>query len=88
MGPFLFVEMDKRLIREKIELLSNRLLLYLKAEQAILSGQSYKIEGLELTRANLANVQSMITKLMSDIEMLKARLNKTFRRSRIISPGW
>ena len=67
--------MNKSSIRIKLELLNQRLLLYLKAEQAILSGQAYKVEGLELTRADLSAVQNMIRKLQDDIDALEAKLN-------------
>ncbi|MDR1875731.1 MAG: DUF6148 family protein, partial [Synergistaceae bacterium] len=47
-----------------------RLRLYLTAEKAILSGQSYEIEGLKLTRANLKDVQAMIAQLEVAVEKL------------------
>ena len=40
-----------------------RLLDYLEAERAILSGQEYEIEGLKLTRADLKTVTDMIANL-------------------------
>ena len=54
-------------IKEQIHIAESRLALYYKAEKAILSGQSYEIEGLKLTRANLKDVQSMINTLESKI---------------------
>ena len=74
--------------KEKIAFLNGRLALYLDAEEAILSGQSYRIEGLELTRANLADVQSMIRSLYNQIEELEARLTRSRRYSRVIRPAW
>ena len=55
---------------EKLEIKKARLKLYLKAEIAILSGQSYEIEGLKLTRANLKDVQDMIMRLENDVAKL------------------
>ena len=75
-------------LRERIELLNKRLLLYLKAEQAILAGQSYQIEGLELTRPNLLQVQNMIRALTNDIAALTDKLNRTNKHSRVIRPAW
>jgi hypothetical protein len=54
----------------KLEVKKSRLRLYLTAEKAILSGQSYEIEGLKLTRANLKDVQTMIAKLEAAVEAL------------------
>jgi hypothetical protein len=54
----------------KLEVKKARLRLYLAAEKAILSGQSYEIEGLKLTRANLKDVQTMVTKLEAAVEKL------------------
>lgn len=42
-----------------------QLALYLAAEQAVLTGQSYEIAGRRLTRANLADIHAGI-KLWSD----------------------
>jgi hypothetical protein len=54
----------------KLEIKKARLKLYLAAEKAVLSGQSYEIEGLKLTRANLKDVQTMIAQLESAVEKL------------------
>ncbi|MDR3265030.1 MAG: DUF6148 family protein [Synergistaceae bacterium] len=54
----------------KFEIKKARLKLYLAAEKAILSGQSYEIEGLKLTRANLKDVQTMIAQLETAVEKL------------------
>jgi hypothetical protein len=62
----------------KLEIKKARLKLYLAAEMAILSGQSYEIEGLKLTRANLKDVQTMITKLESEVAALSGK-----RRARL-----
>ena len=74
-------------IREQIHIAESRLALYYKAEKAILSGQSYEIEGLKLTRANLKDVQSMINTLESKISALNAKLRGR-AKFRIVRPGW
>ena len=73
--------------KTRLELAQNRLALYLKAEKAILSGQSYEVEGLKLTRANLKDVQDMIADLESVISKLTALGRK---HTRVIVPrdGW
>lgn len=71
--------------KDKLEILNARLLLYYKAEKAILAGQSYEAEGLKLTRADLKTVQTMIGKLENEI----ARYSPPFRkRYRVVRPGW
>ncbi len=74
-------------INEQIHIAESRLALYYKAEKAILSGQSYEIEGLKLTRANLKDVQSMINSLESKISALNAKLRGR-AKFRIVRPGW
>lgn len=69
MGGF-FVGCVMRKNKAKLEIKKNRLKLYLLAEKAILSGQSYEIEGLKLTRADLAAVQKWIAKLENEIAVL------------------
>jgi hypothetical protein len=64
----------------KLEVKKARLKLYLAAEKAILSGQSYEIEGLKLTRANLKDVQTMIAQLEGAVEKLS---NKGHERARL-----
>ena len=72
---------------EKLAVAKARLTLYYKAEKAILSGQSYEIEGLKLTRADLGKVQDMIAALENRVERLSASPRP---RRRIIIPkdGW
>ena len=74
-------------IRQQIQTAQARLTLYYKAEKAILNGQSYEIEGLKLTRANLKDVQSMISNLESQISALNAKLRGR-TKFRIVRPGW
>ena len=72
---------------EKLAVAKARLTLYYKAEKAILSGQSYEIEGLRLTRADLGKVQDMIADLENKVDCLSA---KPRPRRRVIVPvdGW
>ncbi|MBR0150249.1 MAG: hypothetical protein IJP89_02675 [Synergistaceae bacterium] len=79
--------MTKSEIREQIDTAQARLTQYYKAEKAILTGQSYEIEGLKLTRANLKDVQDMIASLEGKISSLKARLRGR-SRFRVVRPGW
>lgn len=75
-GFFMLIIMNRN---SRLFFLQERLKLYLQAEQAILAGQSYKAEGLELERANLQAVQAMIAKLTREIDAL----SQNNRRSRI-----
>ena len=79
--------MGKTQINELLKIKKSRLILYYKAEKAILSGQSYEIEGLKLTRANLKDVQNMIASLEKDISALNAKVNGR-KKFRVITPGW
>ncbi|MBR0094765.1 MAG: hypothetical protein IJP91_05760 [Synergistaceae bacterium] len=74
-------------IKEKLKLANDRLLLYLKAEQAILSGQSYEIGDRKLTRANLKDVVNTINSLKKEIALLEAKLRGK-ARIRIARPSW
>ncbi len=73
--------------KDKLFLLESRLTLYLEAEQRILLGQSYEVEGLKLTRANLKDVQTMITKLQNDISALEQSIKRR-PKFRVVRPGW
>ena len=79
--------MTRTTIKERIHIAESRLELYINAEAAILSGQSYEVEGLKLTRANLKDVQAMIAKLQAELSALEAKLNNR-ARFRIMRPGW
>ena len=52
---------------ENLERAKKRLELYYKAEEAVLLGQEYTIGTKKLRRADLADIQSMITKLEKEI---------------------
>lgn len=72
----------------KRELLERRLLRYMEAEDAILSGQSYSVEGLSLTRADLDTVRKVIAQLDAQLSSLKAKETGTNRtRMRFIVPS-
>ena len=79
--------MTTRTIKEQLHIAESRLALYYNTEKAILSGQSYEIEGLKLTRANLKDVQSMIEALEKKISALNAQLRGR-SRFRVVTPGW
>ena len=79
--------MNKNELRNQIYIAECRLELYYKAEMAILAGQSYEVEGLKLTRANLKDVQNMITSLEKKISALNAQLRGR-ARFRVVTPGW
>ena len=58
----------------ELQIAKERLQLYSEAEKQILSGaQSYSIAGRSLTRANLGEVQKMISQLEADIRALETR---------------
>ena len=74
-------------LQEQIQLAKSRLSLYLKAEKAILSGQSYEAEGLKLTRANLKEVQTMINQLKKELYALNSKMQGR-AKFRVVRPGW
>ena len=58
----------------ELQIAKERLQLYREAEKQILSGaQSYSIAGRSLTRANLGEVQKMISQLEADIRAFETR---------------
>lgn len=58
----------------QLQIAKERLQLYREAEKQILSGaQSYSIAGRSLTRANLGEVQKMISQLEADVRALETR---------------
>lgn len=83
-------ESRRALILRRLEIKRERLLLYHEAEAAILSGQSYRIENLLLTRPDLERVQVMIASLENEIEKLENELlasNERRARFRAMIPG-
>lgn len=55
---------------EALDRARRRLELYYKAEEAILTGQEYTIGSKKLRRADLSDVQAMISKLEKDVKAL------------------
>lgn len=62
---------EKGGIMNQLERTRNRLELYYKAEEAILTGQEYSIGTRKLRRADLADVQSMIRSLQNEVKSLE-----------------
>ena len=82
--------MNRSEILQKLEIKRHRLILYHEAEAAILAGQSYEIENLRLTRAELSQVTDMIAKLEREVEKLENDLLMTRNRRsrfRVVIPG-
>lgn len=74
-------------IHDRINMIQARLSRYREAEDAILSAQSYSLEGMQLTRANLKDVQNMIASLERELASLERAALKTGRsRIRMIVP--
>ena len=74
-------------IKLKLEIKKARLLKYYEAEQAILSGQEYEMEGLRLTRADLKVVRDTIYDLEHEIENLEqVSQSKTRPRFKVVIP--
>lgn len=57
---------------DSLERAKKRLELYYRAEEAILTGQEYSIGTRKLRRADLEDVQSMISSLESKVKSLEA----------------
>lgn len=76
--------------REKLvrEMLIQRLLLYQKAERDITQfGQTVEIEGMRITRANLADIRKEIRNLQADIMKIDATAkSRNRRRIRVVVP--
>lgn len=64
------------------QLLNERLRQYVKAEKAILMGQSYSINNRQLTRASLAEVRKTIDDLISQGAVLDDTEQSRYRRSK------
>jgi hypothetical protein len=69
-------------IPERIDQTLERLALYLKAEQAILQGQSYSIGNRSLSRPNLGEVREEIAKLNGIL--IKLRNGNRIRVQRVV----
>ena len=71
---------------DRLEILRKRLDNYLKAEEAITHSQSYSMEGLTLTRANLDTVRKAIADLEVQIERAEGKLYNSRSRMRVVVP--
>lgn len=69
--------------REKIESLRERLRRYRQAEDAVLTGQSYEVDGMRLTRADLKTIAGIIAGLVAEITRLESREIPAMKRSRM-----
>ena len=75
-------------LKERIEITRARLNRYREAEDAILSAQSYTLDGMSLTRANLPDVQKMINELENELTRLTLQAHKSTRsRMRMVIPS-
>lgn len=73
---------------ERLEHLRRRLRFYREAEEAILTAQSYEMDGMVLTRANLGLVQDMISELEREISRLERDTTGRHRsRMRVVIPS-
>lgn len=70
--------------KEKLEILQKRLNAYYKAEEKILTSQSFSIGSNQVTRTSLAQVQGKIKELESEIASLENRGTAKRRSVRVI----
>ena len=69
---------------KRLEIKKKRLQQYYNAEEKILKGQSYTLGSKQLTRANLALVQSKIKQLEAEVEALERRGTAKRRSARVV----
>ena len=69
---------------KRLEIKKKRLQQYYNAEEKILKGQSYTLGSKQLTRANLALVQSKIKELEAEVEALERRGAAKRRSARVV----
>lgn len=75
-------------LKDRIGMLQARLGRYMAAEDAILSAQSYTVDGMMLTRADLPRVQEIIEKLERELLRLENRAQGIGRsRMRVVIPA-
>lgn len=72
--------------KTQLESYQNRLILYQKAEETILSGQEYSIGNRSLKRADLSTVRDTIHYLEQKIQELEAAINGRGRRTFSVIP--
>lgn len=63
---------------------NKRLAMYLEAEKAILSGQSYTIGNRQLTRASLSTVQQTIDALIASGATVEGETNNSRMARRVV----
>ena len=74
-------------MEERLMILRRRLSRYYEAEDAILSSQSYELDGIRLTRADLKQVQAMIAELERAVFREEESLSVRGRsRMRVVIP--
>lgn len=69
---------------QRLEMKKKRLQQYYDAEEKILNGQSYTLGSRQLTRANLADVQSKIQELEAEVDALEMRGTTKRRSARVV----
>lgn len=73
--------------REKLDILRSQYFEYHKALKKILSGQSYEIEGVRLTRADFYDVHNALARLDREITRLERQISGIKRsRLRVVVP--
>lgn len=72
--------MDKAMELERLKRTKARLAEYYKAEEAVLTSQSYSIGGQSLTRANLGQIQAMIDALEKKCDEIEALIKTKGKR--------
>lgn len=72
--------------KQQLASYQNRLILYQKAEEAILSGQEYSIGNRSMKRADLSTVRDTISYLEKQIQELDAAINGRGRRTFSVIP--
>lgn len=75
-------------IKDQIKRKKNRLEMYYQAEEEILGGaQSYSLGGRSMTRANLADIRSMIDRLEKELKELEEKVSgKSPRKAFAVVP--
>ncbi len=80
--------MKSEFMKERLDFVRARLNRYREAENAVLSSQSYSVEGMSLTRANLNYIQNMILRLEREEYKLLENMSRDKRsRIRYVIPG-
>lgn len=79
--------MKTNYVQSMLEIVQARLRRYREAENAVLSSQSYSLEGLNLTRADLGKIQTMINELeRAELNLLRNVNHDKRSRIRYVIP--